>query len=194
MNNSFLSRDELLQIGFREVGDPVFISRKASFYSPERIAIGSSVRIDDFCILSGNIQIGNYIHIAAYTAIYGSEAGVEIDDFANLSSRITIYAVSDDYSGETLTNPMVPDEYKNIEQGHVHIHRHTIIGSTTVILPGTTIGEGCSIGALSMVKNDLPEWSICAGVPAQVKRPRSKNLLKLEQIFLEKESIRHDPE
>ena len=186
--NSFLSEEEVAQIGFRQVENPVFISRKASFYGPEHITIGHNVRIDDFCILSGNISIGNYIHVAAYSALYGGEAGIEIDDFANLSSRITIYAISDDYSGETMTNPMVPDVYKKLEHGHVHIKKHTIIGSTSIILPGVTIGEGCSIGAMSLVKKDLPEWSICAGIPAQKIRSRSRHLIELENIFSEKES------
>jgi galactoside O-acetyltransferase len=181
--NSFYSEEELVQIGFQEVGSPVYISRKASFYGAENMVLGHHLRIDDFCILSGNIKIGNYIHIAAYTALYGSEAGIVIDDFANLSSRITVYAVSDDYSGESMTNPMVPDAYKVLEHGPVHIKRHTIIGSTSIVLPGVTIGEGCSIGAMSLIKKDLPEWSICAGVPAKAIRPRSKHLLDLEKEF-----------
>ena len=32
-------------------------------------------------------------------------------DFSGISSRCTIYAESDDYSGKFLTNPTVPDEY-----------------------------------------------------------------------------------
>ncbi|MDR2409353.1 MAG: acyltransferase, partial [Bacteroidales bacterium] len=53
--NSFFSKEELKDIGFKSVGDNVLISRKASFYSVSNISIGSNVRIDDFCILSGNI-------------------------------------------------------------------------------------------------------------------------------------------
>ena len=77
--------------------------------------MGDNVRIDDFCILSGYIELGNNIHIAAFTALYGGENGIFIDDFANLSSRVSVYSVSDDYSGETMTNPMIPDEYKNVK-------------------------------------------------------------------------------
>jgi acetyltransferase-like isoleucine patch superfamily enzyme len=182
--NSFLDCEEILALGLRSVGERVSISRKASLYGCSHISLGNDVRIDDFCILSGNITVGNYIHIAAFCAFYGGEAGIEIGDFANFSSRISIYAISDDYSGESMTNPMIPDKYKKLEHGKVSIGKHVIIGSGSVILPGTSIGEGGSIGALSLVKQDLPEWSICAGIPAKVIRPRSKNALLLEQEFI----------
>lgn len=183
--NSFLSREELEQMGFQSIGERVMLSRKASVYGASQIRLGHDVRIDDFCILSGKICVGSYIHIAAFCAFYGGEAGIEIGDFANFSSRISIYAISDDYSGETMTNPMIPDQYKKLEHGKVSIGRHTIIGSGSVLLPGVTLGEGCSVGALSLVKQDLPEWSIGAGIPARVIRPRSRELLKLEQQFME---------
>ena len=183
--NSFLDRDELLQMGFRSLGERVLISRKASIYGASKISLGHDVRIDDFVVLSGNITVGNYIHIAAFCAFYGGEAGIEIGDFCNFSSRISMYAISDDYSGESMTNPMIPDKYKHLEHGKVVLKKHVIIGSGSVVLPGLTIGEGCSIGALSLVKRDLPEWTICAGTPAKPIRARSKNLLKYEQQFLE---------
>ena len=53
--NSFYTENELKQIGFKRIGENVLISRKASIYQPELIEIGNNVRIDDFCILSGNI-------------------------------------------------------------------------------------------------------------------------------------------
>ena len=61
--NSFYSDEELKKIRFKSLGENVLISKKASIYSPEKIIIGNNVRIDDFCILSGNIQIGNHVHI-----------------------------------------------------------------------------------------------------------------------------------
>ena len=66
--NSFYTDSELKEIGFKSVGSNILLSRKASIYSPEKISIGNNVRIDDFCILSGNITIGNYCRIAAYCA------------------------------------------------------------------------------------------------------------------------------
>lgn len=97
METSFLSRDEIMSIGFASFGDNLKISRKASIYSPEKISIGNNVRIDDFCILSGRINIGSNIHISAYVALYG-QAGITIQDFSGISARCTLYSAIDDLS------------------------------------------------------------------------------------------------
>ena len=75
--NNFFNEEELNKMGFKSIGKNVLISKKASIYSPEKIKIGDHVRIDDFTILSGNITIGNYVHISAYVALYG-RFGIEI--------------------------------------------------------------------------------------------------------------------
>lgn len=178
--NSFLLQSELLELGLPHLGSNVLISRKASIYGVDKISIGDNVRIDDFCILSGNITIRNYIHIAAYSALYGGDCGIEIDSFANISSRVCIYAITDDFSGETMTNPMVPDNYKKVHMHKVRIGRHVIIGTGSTVLPGVCIGEGCAVGAMSLVKNDLLPWGIYAGIPVVHIKDRSRNLLKLE--------------
>ena len=159
------------------------ISRKASIYGAQNISLGDHVRIDDFCILSGRIEIGSYVHVAAYTALYGGSDGIFIEDFANLSSRICVYSVSDDYSGQTMTNPMVPDEYKAVESAPVHIRRHVIVGSTSVILPGVDLKEGSAFGSFSFINRDPEPWSMNAGIPARKIKERSRNLLELEKQF-----------
>lgn len=185
MKTSFYSEEELRKIGFKHVGKSVFISRKASIYSPEHMSIGDYVRIDDFCILSGKIQLGNFIHIAAGCYLFGGMEGIEMKDFSGLSSRVVIYCVSDDYSGEVLTNPTVPEKYRNIISGKVEIGKHVIIGTAATILPNVKIGEGAAIGAMSLVTKNIPEWSIAFGIPAKVVKERKKNLLELEKKLLE---------
>lgn len=182
--NSFYDDKELESIGFERVGCNVKISRKCSVYGAQNIIIGDNVRIDDFCILSGKIQLGNNIHIAAYSALYGGIDGIVIEDFANLSSRVTVYSVSDDYSGETMTNPTIPDKYKNVQSAPVYIGRHSIIGSNAVVLPGVTVSEGSSFGSFSFINHDSEPWSINVGIPFKKIKYRSKNLLKLEKEYL----------
>ena len=183
--NSFYTEEELHSIGFKAVGHHVYISKKCSIYSPEQMEIGNYVRIDDFCILSGKIILHNYIHIAAYSALYGGNKGICIDDFANLSSRTTVYARNDDYSGMSLSNPMIPNQYKQVIEDKVCIKKHVLIGSGCVILPGVTLHEGCVLGAMSFLKTDVEAWSIYAGVPAVYKKKRKNHLLQLEKQFLE---------
>lgn len=183
--NSFYSSEELKEIGFRSFGNNVLISKKASIYSPSNISLGSNVRIDDFCILSGKIEVNDYVHIAAYSALYGGEDGIFIEAFSNISSKVSIYSISDDYSGESMTNPLVPNKYKNILSKKVVIRKHSIIGSGCVILPGVTLHEGSSFGALSLINRDSEEWSINVGIPFREIKKRSRNALRLEKQFME---------
>ena len=181
---SFYSSEELLKIGFKSFGHHVLISRKASIYGADNITIGNNVRIDDFCIVSGKICLGNNIHLAAYSALYGGEAGIQIDDFANISSRVCVYAVSDDYSGYTMTNPTIPEKYKHIQNEPVYIGKHVIIGSGCTILPGVNLAEGTALGAMSLCKVSTEAWKIYAGIPAKFIKNRRKDLLDLEKEYL----------
>jgi galactoside O-acetyltransferase len=181
----FLDQQDLAGIGFAAVGRNVLISERASIYGAERISIGDNVRIDDFCILSageGGIDIGSNIHIAAYTSLIGA-GRISVRDFANFSSRVAVYSSSDDYSGESMTNPMVPEHLKKVDVRPVHIGRHVIIGCGSVILPGATLHEGAAIGALSVVKGDCEAFGIYAGSPLRRLGDRSRKLLDLEGEF-----------
>lgn len=53
------------------------------------------------------------------------------------------------------------------------------IGGQVVILPGVTIGEGCTIAAGAVVSKDIPAWSVAMGVPAKVVK-KVKELEKHE--------------
>ena len=178
--NSFYTVDELKKLGFKSVGKEVFISRKASIYAAEKISIGNHVRIDDFCILSGNIEIGNYVHIGAYVALYGKE-GIKINDFCGCSARCTIYSATDDFSGEYMVSPMVPEEYTNVTGGKVTLEKFVQLGANTVVMPNLTIGEGTSIGAMSFVNKSLEEWGMYVGIPCKRIKDRKKNIKNLSE-------------
>lgn len=178
--DSFYTQEELKKIGFKEIGEEVLISRKASIYSPEKIKIGNHVRIDDFCILSGNIVIGNYVHIAAYVALYG-KFGIKIGDFCGCSARTTIYSATDDFSGEYMISPMVPDELTNVTGGEVILENYVQIGANTVVMPNITIAEGTTIGAMSFVKRNTDSWKIYAGIPCKEIKERSKEIINLSK-------------
>ncbi|EFC1528487.1 dTDP-4-amino-4,6-dideoxy-D-glucose acetyltransferase VioB [Escherichia ruysiae] len=180
-----LDEVQLKKMGFKSVGYNVRISDKASFYGCGNISIGNNVRIDDFCVLSageGGIDIHDYIHIAVYSSIIG-RGKVTISDYANISSRVSIYSSNDDYSGNYMTNPVVPDEYTNIHSGPVFIGKHVIIGCGSIVLPNVILHEGAAIGALSIVKEDCESFTINVGIPAKPISERSKKLLELEPVF-----------
>lgn len=184
MSSSFYSQEELHQLGFKKIGSHVLISRKASFYTPNTIVIGNNVRIDDFCILSGEIVLGNCIHIAAYTAMFAGRYGIEIKDYSVLSSRCAIYAVSDDYSGNALISPMVPEKFSNVTGGKVVLEKHVVVGTGSTIMPSVVIHEGVAVGSMSLVKSSLDAWGIYAGIPCKRIKERSKKVLELEEELL----------
>lgn len=184
--NSFYSVNELQEIGFKSLGDNVLLSRKASIYSAQSISIGNNVRIDDFCILSGNIIIGDYVHIAAYVCMFGGKVGIELENFTGLSSRCAVYAESDDYSGIAMTNPMVPMEFRNILSGKVKLEKHALVGTGSTILPGVTIHEGTSVGGMSLVNKSLDSWGVYIGIPCKRIKERKKDIIELEARLLYK--------
>lgn len=179
---SFLTKWELLAKGFKRVGENVLISDKASIYGASNISIGSNVRIDDFCILSAGeeIKIGSYIHIACYASLIGHSL-IELQDFSSIAARCNILSSCDDFSGDFMVNPCVPEKYLNVNHQPVIIRKHAVIGAGTVILPGVSIGEGAAVGAMSFVKHSVPAFEIWAGNPARFIKKRSKDLLKLEK-------------
>lgn len=184
----FLSREQIDKMGFSYVGENSRLSDKASYYNCANIKIGNNVRIDDFCVLSagvGGIEIGNYIHIAVYTSLIGA-GKITLHNFTNISSKVSIYSSNDDYSGTSMTNPMVPVEFTNVSHADVTISRHVIIGANSVVLPGVTLEEGVAVGALSLVSKNCSAFGIYSGVPAKRIKERKQNLLGLEQLFIEK--------
>ena len=160
MKTSFYSEKELKKFGFKNIGENVLISKKASFYGEQNISFANNIRIDDFCILSGKIKIGNYVHIAAGSVLIGSNKGITFDDFAGCSHYVCIYAVTDTYSGYCLTNPTIPNNYRKVIQGTVYIEKYVIIGAGSIILPSVRIREGAAIGALSLVDKSTDAWKI----------------------------------
>lgn len=168
-----LSREQITQLGFADVGADVAISDRCSIYGAESIRMGSHVRIDDFVILTARqpVAIGSYVHISAFAFLSGS-FGIVIEDFVNVSPRATLLSGNDDFSGQWLPGPLVPEDLRNVQRGAVHLGRYSMIGAHSVVLPGVTFGEGAVVGALSLVKESLAPWGIYGGVPAQLIRRR----------------------
>jgi len=157
------------------------ISPKASLYG--NIELGDNVRIDDFCILTGDIKIGSNIHIACYT-FFSGKYGIELEDYVQIAPRTTILSGSDDYSGDSMVGPTIPDGYKpKLETGRVVVKKHVLLGLGTVIMPGVTVGEGVSTGAFTFANKDLDPWGIYVGIPARYLKERGKKILELTKEF-----------
>ncbi len=182
--DSFYKEHELQELGFKHVGKHVKISRRAIFYERHLMEIGDYSRIDDLCIISGNVTIGRFVHVAVNCQLSGSKAGIILKDFSGVSYRSTLIANSDDYSGEFLTNPCVPMQYKRYHAAPVILEKHALIASHCFIVPGVTVAEGTAIGAMSLVLKSTEPWSIYVGTPAKRTKARRREMLELEREFL----------
>ena len=97
---------------------------------------------------------------------------VTIGNDCNFGPNVTIV---------TPVHPMVASERRLMRTGAgeekrlcyakpVHIGNDCWFGSNVTVCPGVTIGDGCVIGAGSVVTRDIPANSFAAGVPCRVIR------------------------
>lgn len=71
----------------------------------------------------------------------------------------------------------------NPQKGGIIIGNGAWIGANTVILDGAYIGEGCVVGAGSVVKGMLPPWCVAGGVPARKIRDRFADDTELAKVL-----------
>jgi galactoside O-acetyltransferase len=175
-----LSPDQVRELGFAAVGTDVSISDRCSIYGASAIRIGDHVRIDDFAILTARepVVLGSYVHISAFAFLSGS-FGIIIEDFVNVSPRATLLSGNDDFSGQWLPGPLIPEGLRNVQGGCIHLGRHSMVGAHSVVLPGVSFGEGAVVGALSLVKESLAPWGVYGGAPARLIRPRGRGVEEL---------------
>ena len=180
----YLSRDKLHKMNFAYLGNDVKISDRASLDKTHLMSIGNRSRIDDFCALSGFVNIKSNVHVAVHCSITASIDPITLSDFSGLAFSCHLFSSSDDYSGASLTNPTIPTGFKNITSAPIFLGKHVILGAASLVFPGVTIGEGSSFGAGSVINRSAEPWGIYAGAPARKIRDRSKDLLALESDYL----------
>ncbi len=111
-------------------------------FSP-RLTIGNGTSIEQGChiIVTDNLAIGNNCVISAY--VYISDCNHQY--------------ISGKHIMET-----------DLEIRQTSIGDNVFIGIGAKIIPGVRLGNGCVIGANSVVTHDVPEKTVVAGVPAKI--------------------------
>lgn len=186
-NTGYYTEKDLSNSGFKSIGYNVKIAKNCTIIGLDNISIGNNVVIDSYCTIcaagGGTLEIGSFVHVGGYCLLSAGD-GIILEDFSGLSQGVKIYSRSDDYSGKYLTNPTVPEKYTGFTKGPVKLHQYVIIGAESIILPNVTIGEGSSVGALSLVSRNLPEWGMFSGHPLRRLGDRSKKLLELRDKLI----------
>jgi acetyltransferase-like isoleucine patch superfamily enzyme len=133
----------LLRLCGMKISTPAFIDRGFRSICASNITIESCV------------SLGHDNHIWAFTPVIIRHHTITAKDL------LIISASHDTASFEPLT------------EQDVDIGPGCWIGARVTILGGVKIGRGCIIGAGSLVRHSIPDWSIAAGVPAKVIRQRA---------------------
>jgi galactoside O-acetyltransferase len=179
---NFLGKVELQALGVQATGENIQVHESVVLVNADKITLGGHIRIDPFCVLSAGagIRLGRYIHIAAHCSLIGG-GGIEINDFAGISHGAKLLSASDDLGGGFLTGPTVPPEFRHVVKAPIRIGRHAVLGAGAVVLPGVTVDDGAIVGALSLIRESIPPWTIWAGIPARQIGHRQLTVLELER-------------
>lgn len=88
---------------------------------------------------------------------------ITIEDNVAIAANVTITDIHHPY-----TDINTPIENQLITTNPVRIGKDSKIYNNVVILPGSTIGEHCVIGANSVVSGNIPSYSIVVGAPGRI--------------------------
>ncbi len=130
------------------------------------------------------ISMGDHVWVWHYTILDGTE-GLTIGEGCQIGAWVGIFTHGSEISIRLLGTQFV--HVPNVERfgytrGKVSVGEYSFIGAGSVVLPGITIGKGCLIGAGTLVVQDIPDYSIVAGVPGKMKG----STLDLDKKFFEK--------
>ncbi|MGG6262454.1 putative colanic acid biosynthesis acetyltransferase [Stutzerimonas stutzeri] len=125
--------------------------------------IGAGCRIAPSCKVWApwNLEMGSFSALADHVDCYTM-------DKIRIGSKVAVSQRAFLCSGSHRTDTLI----RELVTSPITIDDHVWIAAECFVHPGTHIGEGCVVGARSVVTKDLPEWTICAGMPCKPLKER----------------------
>lgn len=112
--------------------------------------------------INGKPKINKNVYIGGFSEVNAKGAKIEIGDNCDISSFVSIN-VSDSHLKTVRLK-------KNISKKNIFIGNNVFIGSHSVILGGTKIGNYSVIGAGTVLRGEkIPPYSLVIGNPAVIK-------------------------
>jgi acetyltransferase-like isoleucine patch superfamily enzyme len=118
-------------------------------------------------------SIGKDVHINPGIRIvidYPEEAPLVLHDRVAVAPNVIFICNSGPIQNSIIKTNCTYAQEKLIIKGKIEIGSDSWIGAGAIILPGVKIGSGVIIGANSLVKNDVPSYTVWAGSPARKTR------------------------
>jgi acetyltransferase-like isoleucine patch superfamily enzyme len=110
------------------------------------------------------IVIGDRCNVGRGTSLVG-RVGIEIGDDVTIGPDVYIT----DHN-HTYDDPAVPIAMQYPTAAPVRIGAGSWLAAGAIVLPGTTIGRNVTVAAGAVVRGDVPDHAVVAGVPAKVVR------------------------
>ena len=160
------------KLRFAEFGRSTILDRPGEIAGAHKIAIGSHslilrgvhLAVETFAWGGDEpaLRIGDRVGIRPYCMISASER-IEIEDDVIVGALSSVID-SDHTFAEGNPNVM----HNPVDSAPIRIGRGTWLAERVAVLRGANIGRCCIVGANSVVRGKLPDYSIAVGAPARV--------------------------
>ncbi|UCE86455.1 MAG: acyltransferase [Deltaproteobacteria bacterium] len=124
------------------------------------LGFGAGTSIYDSSLVLGDVEVGEHTWIGPGTLLDG-RGGLRIGSYCSISAGVHIY--SHDTIAWALTGGRAREARSPTAIGDC-----CYLGPQAVVTRGVTIGDHSLVGALSVVKQDVPPYSVVGGIPARV--------------------------
>ena len=174
----FLGRDvELRNRRLITIGRGVTIGRGAAIDGLSRhgVHIGDNVTIGPYAIIEATgvvSDLGHGCFIGNRSALgsgsfVGAAGGVWIGEDVIMGNRVNFH--SENHVFDDTSRPI---REQGVTRQGIRIEDDCWVGGGVTFLDGAHVGRGCVVAAGSVVRGEVPPYSVIAGVPAKVIRSR----------------------
>lgn len=196
---TMLFRGTIRKVGFKRKGRKTFIGKGVKLKYKHYIIVGNGVTIEDNVELNGlsinGIKLGDNVKIGSNTIIactgsfkkigqgieigsnsgvgdycfFGAAGGIKVGKDVIMGQNVRFH--SENHNFQRLDVPIKEQGVTNIG---IEIGDDCWIGSGAVFLDGVTVGEGCVIGANTLINKSVPSHSIVVGNPMKIIKNRKE--------------------
>ncbi len=134
-----------------------------------RIVIGAYCVIDSFVKFkpaggSGDVEMGHHTVLNAGCVLYTGN-GIVIGNHVSVAANCVFAPVNHAFRDRSI---LIQQQGFEVGKGGIVVEDDVWIGAGCILLDGTILRRGCVIGAMSLVRGEIPAYSIQAGNPLRL--------------------------